>query len=1281
MLSIFCKWFSVVSYVSLCPCAAHVALHPTSAYYEFVYSPPMQANYIKTMTEEAHLMLHSSEYPISERVRTYDIEAISLPIVYNKYGDHDPNGLLYVLAQDSQRIQQKARECFALSPPQPYEEVRPLVIRANVGDTVHINFYNKLDRRASIHVQGLPYNVLTSDGASVGCNPDTTTGNFIQYTWHAEKEGVFLFSDLADPRSGEEGTNLHGLFGAIIIEAPESSWFDPVTGEELQSGLFADIYHPAKPAFREYAVFFHDELEIDDKNGQPPLDPHTGLPSGTTAISYRAEPMRNRLPLDHQSDHTVTDEDISMSSWAYGDPAPPILKAYVGDPAKIRLIHGGVKETHVFHLHNHQWRKETNDSRSTIIDSVSISPQECFTLDILYGAGSLNGMIGDAIFHCHLYPHFHEGMWTYLRVFDRLQQGGDAYPDGTSIEPLRPLRDRPLPPMKDELHPGYPNFINADFGQRPPQPPLGVLTADEQNKIDPSPLEEANFVPDFAPGALYTSTCPCQSADEIKVFEIAAVQANIVYNRYGWHDPQGRFFVLKEELEKHGTLENYLAKVEAGEICPEPLVIRANVGDCIEIRLTNLLPEYIEGSPFQLKTLTDIVGFHIHLVKFDTIVSDGSANGWNNLAGARRYETLIERFFANEELNTVFFHDHLFANMHQQHGLFGALIVEPAGAEFFDPHTGLPLKSGAQAVIRNKDGTSFREFALFLHDFALLFDKDGNPLNPPEHPGSDDDPGVMGLSYRCEPMPERLKIKEDPSHIFSSLIYGDPATPLLETYPGDPMVIRLLDGAHEEQHTFTIEGIPWKKEITNPDSPLVQAQTLGISEAFNIRIDEAYAAGDYLYYSGSIDDLWLGLWGIIRAYGEQNERLLPLCGACKFLPPTAPPTDAVIRKFEIAAIQTDIAYNRYGDHDPDGLLFVPLSQAQDVLRGKKKPIPLILRANAGDWIEITLHNLFNRPVPYFDYPSVPLDLPHVPSDRVSLNPQFLKYDPVHSSGLNVGYNQAEQTVGPGETIQYLWHADREYGTCLLTSFGDLRNHRYHGLFGTIIIEPPAAKYYHTICRKEENHHEQVVVTAPGVETFREFVLFAHNGIRLLDKDGFLIKTAEEGNHGGAHGGVDHEDTGEKGYNYRSERFFNRLKRLPVIHKIFSSRAHGDPATPLLTAYTGEQIMIRLLMPGDKPRNISFLIHGHEWRSQPGNPLSNIEALQGTVSVGNVYNLKLLKNATNCPGDYLYRSGSLRWDVESGMWGILRLKCRNLRYHCKNACRAALQWWEKKCYEK
>ena len=103
------------------------------------------------------------------------------------------------------------------------------------------------------------------------------------------------------------------------------------------------------------------------------------------------------------------------------------------------------------------------------------------------------------------------------------------------------------------------------------------------------------------------------------------VQAKVTYNRYGWHDPEGRFFVLKEELERHGGLASYIRKVETGKIQVEPLVIRANAGDCIELHTTNLLPEYLGGNAFQLRTRTDIAGHHVHLVKFDTIVADGAA--------------------------------------------------------------------------------------------------------------------------------------------------------------------------------------------------------------------------------------------------------------------------------------------------------------------------------------------------------------------------------------------------------------------------------------------------------------------------------------------------------------------------------------------------------------------------------------------------------------------------------------------------------------------------------
>lgn len=231
--------------------------------------------------------------------------------------------------------------------------------------------------------------------------------------------------------------------------------------------------------------------------------------------------------------------------------------------------------------------------------------------------------------------------------------------------------------------------------------------------------------------------------------------------------------------------------------------------------------------------------------------------------------------------------------------------------------------------------------------------------------------------------------------------------------------------------------------------------------------------------------------------------------------------------------------------------------------------------------------------------------------QVSLNPQFLNYDPVCDSGINVGFNNQEQTVGPGESKKYLWYADREYGPCIIQSFGDMRNHRYHGLFGAVVIEPAGALWYKNDSCRKALYDDEAVITAPGVESFRECVVMVQNGIRMLDEKGEIVKTIreEEGEQ------IDAEDTGEKGYNYRSERFANRLKRDSEISRIFSSRIHGDPATPLFKAYPGDRVIFRTMMPADKPRNVGFHIHGHQWREQPLDPFSRVIPLQGGISIG------------------------------------------------------------------
>ena len=66
-----------------------------------------------------------------------------------------------------------------------------------------------------------------------------------------------------------------------------------------------------------------------------------------------------------------------------------------------------------------------------------------------------------------------------------------------------------------------------------------------------------------------------------------------------------------------------------GTRAPEPLFIRANSDQVVEFWLTNLVPTDYELDDFQVRTPTDVIGQHIHLVKFDVTSSDGAGNGYN----------------------------------------------------------------------------------------------------------------------------------------------------------------------------------------------------------------------------------------------------------------------------------------------------------------------------------------------------------------------------------------------------------------------------------------------------------------------------------------------------------------------------------------------------------------------------------------------------------------------------------------------------------------------------
>ena len=133
-------------------------------------------------------------------IKKFNIVAINADIVYNKYGDHDPNGKMYVLKQYEKKVKQEIKE----NSNKTTNLVQPLVIRVNVGDLVEIKFKNKTKNLASIHIQEDGYDVK-----NVGFNKKTMVrkGRSKKYKWYAKREGTFFFYDII----GASNNNLEQL--------------------------------------------------------------------------------------------------------------------------------------------------------------------------------------------------------------------------------------------------------------------------------------------------------------------------------------------------------------------------------------------------------------------------------------------------------------------------------------------------------------------------------------------------------------------------------------------------------------------------------------------------------------------------------------------------------------------------------------------------------------------------------------------------------------------------------------------------------------------------------------------------------------------------------------------------------------------------------------------------------------------------------------------------------------------------------------------------------------
>ena len=210
---------------------------------------------------------------------------------------------------------------------------------------------------------------------------------------------------------------------------------------------------------------------------------------------------------------------------------------------------------------------------------------------------------------------------------------------------------------------------------------------------------------------------------------------------------------------------------------------------------------------------------------------------------------------------------------------------EPVGLRVFDPQEiGPDGKPGTQAVAKDVNldtvidaGEAVRgdlAFALATH----VADKVGNLTPIPR----------AIAEMNLDPQTADLQFWTTTLNAGGGLP-GDPFTPMLRTYPGDLVRVKIQTGATEEEHNATIHGVKWLQGGSGhgaaPNSGWRNAQEAGISEQFTfsapISGDPQRLKGpsDYAYsVDASTDGWWSGMWGIMRNYDSLQPDLEPLTG-------------------------------------------------------------------------------------------------------------------------------------------------------------------------------------------------------------------------------------------------------------------------------------------------------------------------------------------------------------------------------------------------------------------
>ncbi|MEE8524933.1 MAG: hypothetical protein V3T72_13445, partial [Thermoanaerobaculia bacterium] len=776
------------------------------------------------------------------KTRSYPITAVNVTIQVTD-GGTDNNGKIFVLNEDKADV-------LAGTKPRV-----PLAIRSNVQDCVDVIFTNELPdssdslnfSKVNMHSHFVQFDPQASDGVITGFSYEQSVRPYAT-------ENRTLSAGVSAGATSIQVSNIDRLrpgiwigigLGAGIcgagepVACTEVRRITAINGTTLDLDAALDFAHASGEAvgvefvrYKWYSdvdtgtVFWHDHVNfinwehglfgahIIEPAGSTYHDPVTGVEvrSGTV-VDIHAPPtasvgagqqgafrefmifLHNGNPVTGGANQGGTinlraepwsgragDPAHRFSSVTHDDPLTPIPRAYVGDPLVIRGL-GVVERVGGLRLTGHRFQVERFASTAPLADASHLGISERFDLVLDGGAGGPAGLPGDFLYYSTIARDFVAGAWGILRVHDTLQGDLQVLPDRT-------------PPGGGA---GFPDLTFT--GGAPPE------------STDPG--------------------SPCPGGAPVVAYNVRISPSTIVYQ----DSP-----VINDQNGIVYSLDSGSNPAESRE----PLVLRINDGECLEVNLINATAARASFSVGEL--LSDPQG------------SAGSAIGFNRDSTVAAGASRLYRLYADQELGTALMLN--FADLDSlPRGAFGVVVVEPAGSTYHDPDTGTPIQSGVAAEIVTPGG-SFREL-------VAVFSDEDDTIGQSVMPYPTAIAGSTGISYSLEDFGDR---GNDPSRVYSSTANADPRL-VLSAPAGEPVVFRVAQAWGGQPHVFSVEGHRFPLDDGIVDSEEISSRLLVPGMAYDVDLVGGAGAGldfqgDYLFFDNRDPFTEAGLWGILRVGGS-----------------------------------------------------------------------------------------------------------------------------------------------------------------------------------------------------------------------------------------------------------------------------------------------------------------------------------------------------------------------------------------------------------------------------